>query len=122
MSVYDYDRLRENTPDTYWASLHELGVLFRFDENQILSTAFVYVRGDAPFSPFDLGSSDIDGFESISAAETFAKHNKLQTNTGTAEFLGETRDWIKLNLDGYLIHYEFRDAPLFLVTLSVDNE
>ena len=119
--VYDYDRLHENTPDAYWAALHELGVHFKFDERQVVSTIFLYVRGDDNFSPFDLSSSDIEQFESIAAVETFAQHNKLRSNTGTAEFLGETRDWIKLNLDGYSTHYEFRGGTLSLVTLSVEK-
>ena len=117
--IYAYDRNNENMPDEFWASIYNEGVCFRFNENQILETIFLYVTKTDGFTPIDLSETDISRFDSIADAMTYAKTIGTQLATGQGELFGQMRSWIRLEYNAYSIHYEFREDVLALVTLTV---
>ena len=117
--TYAFDRNHENTPDQYWATAEAEGVQFRFDDQQILKTVFLYVSESDRFSAIDLSATDIPAFNSIADIRAYVAGNQIKKSEGQAEFLGDSRDWIRLESDTHHIHYEFRDGTLSLVTISV---
>ena len=117
--TYDYDRLNENTPDSYWTASRDEGVEFRFNELQELTTIHLYSDGHSEYSPVDFGSTDITEFKSIDDVALHAKTNNLRFETGELGFLGNHCTWIKLLHEDYSIHYEFRENRLYLVTVSI---
>ena len=116
--VYDFDRTQENIPDQYWVKAEEQGVQMRFDGKQLLKTVFLYVVESDGISAIDLSTTDIPSFSSLSDIRTHAKAHGINTSEGQEDFLGELRDWIRLELDTHHIHYEFRSGLLSLATLS----
>ena len=114
--VYEYDRTHENLPDEYWASIHCEGVCFKFNQQQILVCIFLHLTDTDGFTPIDL--SDILHFGSLADAFSYADESKLRVSSGQGELFGRLRDWIRLEYDGYWIHYEFRGDDLTLVTLT----
>ena len=107
---YQYDRLEENTPDSYSASIDERGLEFSFNSEQILSTVFIK------------NEIDVDGvirFSSVEDVESYSHDNALNFDKGSYNFLGVMRKWIKLFYSNYSIHYEFKDSNLSMVTLEV---
>lgn len=108
--IYDYDRTNENIPDKYWATIHELGMQLRFNEQQRLTTIFLSLTPDDGFATADLGQSDLPSFDSKQEVRDFALQNFISTTEGESEFFGTQHDWIRLDYADYSIHYEFGDA------------
>jgi len=120
--VYDYDRTHENIPDKYWATVHELGMQLRFDEQQRLTTIFLSLMPVEGFTTADLGQTDIRSFGSKQEVRDFASENVIATTEGETEFFGTKHDWIRLDYSNYSVHYDFGDGPLKKVTLSLKEE
>lgn len=116
--VYNYDRTHENLPDKYHAAIPDLGLEFIFDEKQMFYTLFMKQRTATTFNPFDEADEHLITFDSKSSARNYAKTYGINMTEGNAEFMGEDREWIKFNLPGYSIHYEFVSHRLKLVTLQ----
>lgn len=116
--IYDFDRLHEGQPDTYWATSQESGIQLRFNEAQILDTIFLYITADESFAPYSQKDSDVPVFLTAAEALAFGEARRLQIAKGSADFLGVTRDWIRLGFGAYSVHYEFRAGALSLVTIS----
>jgi hypothetical protein len=116
--VYDFDRLRENTPDEYRAESKKDGFQLVFDADQILCVIFLHVALVDGFTPVTRSDCDIAFFATTDEVELYGFEQKLRTTKGNADFLGARRDWVRLEHEGYSIHYEFRDAGLTLVTLT----
>jgi hypothetical protein len=116
--VYDFDRLHEGQPDKYWASSKRVGIQLRFNEDQILDNIFLYIAADEGFAAFALGNSDVPVFRTAAEVQAFGDAQRLQVTKGQANFLGVSRDWIRLGFGAYSIHYEFRGGSLARVTVS----
>jgi len=117
--VYDFDRLHENTPDVYWAESTEKGFQFRFDANQILDTIFLYAANIDDFVPVSREDCDIHFFPTINEAETYGIEGKAEITKGKPpDFLGISREWVRLEYATYSLHYEFRREGLAVVTLT----
>ena len=116
--VYDFDRLRENEPDKYWATAKDSGFQLGFDADQILRVVFLYASPTDGFAPVDLGSCDVPFFASGAEVESHASREGLRAKKGGAEFPGVNREWVRLEYPGYSVHYEFAAGGLRLVTIS----
>ena len=116
--IYDFDRLHEGQPDKYWAASQEAGIQLRFDEAQALHTIFLYIRPDEGFAACAQRDSDVPVFTTAAEAQAFGEAQHLQVSKGKADFLGVSRDWIRLGFERYSVHYEFRAGSLALVTVS----
>ena len=115
--VYDYDRTHENLPDCYRAAIPDLGLQFRFDENQKLTTLFIEQKEATSWNPFEPDDRLLT-FSSKTSARDHAKARGIAISEGAAEFMGESKDWIRFDLHDRSIHYEFVDSNLRLVTLQ----
>ena len=118
--VYEYDRTHEGIADEYHAEIKELGLQFAFDERQILKTLFMKPVDVTTFDPFG-ADQWIHTFATKAEALRYARNNGLTAEEGTAEFMGEQKDWIRFESDTHTIHYEFVDADLRLITLQSKN-
>jgi hypothetical protein len=116
--IYDFDRLHEGQPDKYWAAAQEAGIQFRFDEAQTLDTIFLYIAPDQGFAACAQGQTDIPVLTTAAEVQSFGESHRLQVSKGRADFLGVISDWIRLGLDSYSVHYEFREGSLARVTVS----
>ena len=122
--IYDFDRSHENMPDVYWAKANAHGVTLRFDENQILDTAFVYVSPSEEHEAVDHSLfSDLVFFDSDSQVRTYAADHGIRIATGSrpATF-PPPGTWARLDHDHYRVHYEFREGALSLITISSADE
>lgn len=116
--VYDFDRLHEGQPDKYWASSKEAGLQLGFGADQILDVCFVYIAPNEGFAAFSQKDFDIPIFTTIAEVQLFGESHGLQVSIGTAEFMGVTRDWVRLGFVTYSVHYEYRGGSLALITLT----
>src|SRR5688572_4116105 len=105
--IYDFDRLHEGQPDKYWATAKEAGVQLGFDAAQALDVIFLHITPSDGFAPFSQRDSDVTFFTTTAEVQAFAETQRLQVSTGRAEFLGVTRDWVRLRFATHSIHYEF---------------
>ena len=112
--VYDFDRLHENSPDTYWASSHEAGFELRFNERQVLTTVFVYALPLGEFAQADQGIAGVEFHSSFAEAGAAFRAQEISFCAAA-----DGKSWIKGNLGEYTAHYEFNSqGALALVTLS----
>nr|CAP47552.1 putative integron gene cassette protein [uncultured bacterium] len=118
--VYEYDRTHENLPDEYHAEIPDLGLQFVFDENQMLRTLFIKPVEITTFNPFE-EDERVRRFTSKPEVRQHAKENDVPTSEGEANFIGEHRDWIRLECDTHSVHYEFVDSALKMITLQTTN-
>ena len=70
--LYDFDRLHENTPDSYSSSAREAGFELRFNEEQILDTIWCYIEPRFGFSPVDKEIVGAPILESFLDARSYA--------------------------------------------------
>lgn len=117
--VYDFDRTHENMPDKYWATFYNLGMQICFDENQILTTIFIFLIPDDKFAPGDIADSDILVFDSKQAVREYAAENHIDTTEGQTTFFGEESDWIRFDYPEYRVHYAFCGGQLKDISLSI---
>jgi hypothetical protein len=118
--VYEYDRTHENLPDEYHAEIPDLGLQFVFDESQMLRTLFMKPTEVTTFNPFE-DDERIRKFASKTEARQHAKNNGVPTSEGETDFMGEQRDWIRLESDTHSIHYEYVNSELKMITLQIKS-
>jgi len=118
--VYEYDRTHENLADVYRAEIPDLGLQFVFDEGQLLQTLFMQPVEVTTFNPFEVDER-IQRFASKREARRYAENNGMRITEGTADFMGEQRDWIRLESDTRSIHYEYVHSGLRMITLQTTN-
>jgi antitoxin YobK len=116
--IYDFDRLHEGQPDTYWAASRKAGIQLRFDAAQTLDTIFLYITPDNGFAAFSPRDCDVPVFTTATEVQAFGEAQRLQLSKGKTDFLGVSRDWIRLGFGSYSVHYELRAGSLALVTVS----
>lgn len=118
--VYEYDRTHESLADEYRAEIPDLGLQFVFDENQLLRTLFIQPVEVTTFNPFEVDER-IQRFASKREARRYAENNRIKITEGTADFMGEQRDWIRFESDTHSIHYEYMHSDLRIITLQTTN-
>lgn len=119
--VYEYDRTHEGLADEYRAEIPELGLQFVFDEHRVLKTLFVEPVEVTTFNPFE-ADARVRLFESKAKALRYAREKGLEIAKGTADFMGERREWVRFEGRGYSVHYEYVDSKLSMVTLQAGDE
>src|SRR5688572_19944190 len=102
--IYDFDRLHEGQPDQYWAAAHEAGIQLSFDAAQKLDTLFLYIAPGDGFGAFSHKDCDVSVFTTAAEAEAFGDAHGLQVSKGTAEFLGVSREWVRLGFESHSVH------------------
>ena len=115
--VYAFDRVHENTPDFYWASIKDAGIQLRFNEHQQLDTAFCYLiprHGSSAIQPESIG---VPIFDSFPTAERACQSYGLRYQASCAGGL-----WLKIFGDGHDTHYEFSNGCLSMVTLMLPRD
>ena len=117
--IYRFDRLHENSPDEYSSAAPEAGFQLSFDENQVLTTIFCYVKGRDGFVPVDPEMVGVAFFQSAAAARAAgeSKGMKCLFKDGV-KFLGRTLSWVSFEMEHRKIHYEYEEGGLALITLS----
>ena len=116
--VYDFDRLHENMPDIYWATSKPKGLQFRFDDSQRLEVVFLHITPGDGFAAVSQHDCDVPFFGCKHDVEAFGEAQHLQITKGSADFLGVSREWVRLGFASHSIHYEFRAGSLALVSIS----
>ncbi|GHC68178.1 hypothetical protein [Roseibacillus persicicus] len=116
--VYSYDRLKENQPDEYWASIPELGIQLNFDENQILNTTFIFLEKKDGFEIADFGEFPLPKFSSKKAMRQYAEDEGVPYVEGQGDFFGKPYDWLRLDYPEYKLHYDFGGGRLKQISLS----
>jgi hypothetical protein len=116
--TYDFDRLHEGRPDKYWAAAQKAGIQLRFDAFRTLDTIFLYITPSDGFAAFEQKDCDVPVFTTAAEAQAFGEDQRLQVSNGRVDFLGVSRDWLRLGFEAYSVHYEFRAGSLALVTVS----
>ena len=111
--IYDFDRLHENSQDVYWASSHEAGFEFRFNEKQVLDTIFMYPLPRRHFKPIEPHHAGVPFYRTFSEAKAAFAANVVPFRKEAA---GE--GWIKGVFEEHAVHYEFNpDGVLTLLTI-----
>lgn len=111
--IYDFDRLHENTPDSYRSSAKDGGFEIHFNEQQVLDTIWCYVLPRSGFSAID-EEVGTPVFRTFADAKTYAREADLTTSESS-----DGCSWIKLEYENMWIHYEFSDNQLALITLML---
>ncbi|MFT3806819.1 hypothetical protein [Arenimonas sp.] len=112
--IYAFDRLHENSPDVYWASINDLGLQLRFDESQRLDTIFCHVLPREGFGPILTETIGVPIFDSYVLAEQACRRDGLQYKSSSSPGA-----WLKILTPGHDAHYQFKDGRLAMVTLML---
>lgn len=113
--IYDFDRSKENIPDSYSTQIANLGLELTFDEHQKLQTIFITVADVDVTRAFD---DAITPFVSIGQALAFAEKAGLPFRQGRSELFGVPRHWIRLQHPGHFAHYEYQSDQLAKISLT----
>lgn len=121
--IYEFDRTHENMDDLYWATASGAGFQFRFNQNQILDTVFLYVKGCERFTPISRSAIDVAIYESFDQAERAFSTSGLpfkqsQGSPGSDMY----KCWIKIDFGTYAVHYQFKEGMLLMITISLEDQ
>jgi hypothetical protein len=116
--IYEPDRLHEGRPDIYWAAAKPAGIQFRFNAAQQLDVIFLHIKPGGGYAAVSQHDCDITFFSSGQETEAFGNAQNLQVAKGRSDFLGVSREWVRLGFAAHSIHYEFQAESLALVTIS----
>lgn len=118
--IYDFDRTHENMEDVYWAASTDGGFQFRFNEDQVLDTVFLYVTAREGFSIISREEIDVPVFDTFDDAEQECSSKGLpfKQSQGTPGSDGY-KWWIKIDFGVYTVHYQFKQGSLLMVTLGL---
>ena len=111
-------QLGEGVPDEYRAAIDDLGLEMLFGEDQALRTLFVTPTPVSGGTPLSALADSVQLFDSPSSVEDFAANEEVPVSSGSADFLGEERAWVRLEYSSHHVHYEFRGGVIHLITLS----
>ncbi len=120
--IYDFDRLHEGQPDAFWTESKPDGFQFRFDDSQTLDTVFLHIAPTDGFAAISPSDCDVPLFDSTTEAKTYGATQHSHVTTGTANFLGVERHWVRIDTANNSTHYEFRSGVLALVTISQNEK
>lgn len=119
--TYSFHRLHEGQPDRYWVAAESEGVQMRFNEHQVLDTLFFYIESDEGFSPCASESIGAPTFKTLDQARAHATALKLSSTEGATELFGVPIKWIRIELDSYSHHSEFRSGRLHRITAMLSS-
>lgn len=119
--IYAYDRTHEGIDDEYNALLPQLGLEFRFNQEQKLTTLFMKESRAGGVDPF-MGPDPRDppfstGHEGVLYAEANDIEYVYKAATVNLNF-GAIPEWIKFLFGSYSIHYQFGTSGITMVTLQ----
>ena len=121
--VYEFDRLHDNLPDVYWASVREAGFQLRFNEDQVLGTIFCYVVAKDGFSPIAPAIIGAPVYKTFDDAEQACKSHGLRYSTSDATKAPPHRHWwLRVEAPEHWSHYQLENGLVALVTLSRPGE
>lgn len=112
--IYDFDRLHENTPDSYISSAKEAGFELHFNHLQILDTIWCYIEPRFGFSPVNKDIVGAPIFETFEDARAYAHASDIPASASNDE-----ESWFRLEYETLWIHYEFSDRRLGLITFML---
>jgi len=115
--VYDFDRLHENSPDTYYASAYAGGFQFGFDEHQVLEVIWCYVLPAEGHAAIDLDMLGTPAFDTFALAQDYAQTSGIRT---VQDQSGE--GWIRFEYKTARVPYQFDNGCLSRVTISRPKE
>ncbi|WP_124384347.1 hypothetical protein [Ralstonia sp. SET104] len=78
--IYNFDRLHENTADSYSSSAESAGFEFGFDERQVLSVIWCYIRSRSRFSAINKDVIGAPCFHDFAAAKFHAVKAGIKTS------------------------------------------
>lgn len=110
--IYDFDRLQENTPDSYSAAAPQSGFELGFNDRQVLEVIWCHVQPHSDFAAVELDTVGTTAFHSFDQAMEHARRHCMKISQAKS---GE--GWIRHEHDTLWIHYEFQDGRLDLITL-----
>lgn len=119
--IYEYNRTHENLPDEYRAEIPALGLQFVFDERRIFKTLFMKQFAISIFNPFDEDDERLLKSGSKAEALQYTRDNGMPYSEGKADFMGEERDWVRLEYEGYSVHYEYVNFLLRRITIQAGD-
>jgi hypothetical protein len=107
---YDIDLLNENVSDRYWVEDFSHGLCICFDEHQIATTCFVYLRASGEYEPCPW---EIPG---LAIKEGKVPELGLPTKTGAHQ----DKKWVRYDGPDLVVHLECDQAgPRMLTVMSV---
>jgi hypothetical protein len=112
--IYHFDRLHENTPDSYSAAARRAGFEIRFNDEQILDVIWCYVE---PRDGFCAVEKEVIGAPLIlnfSSAKSYADESGAQISQSN-----DQTSWFCLKYENLWIHYEFSSGKLALMTFML---
>ena len=113
--IYDFDRLFENQPDTYWAHLYSQGLLLKFNARQFLKTVFVYMRPTGEYAAHPSKELEFEVFPSLEKACAFARSRGFKFTSSSGK--EDVPEWIRIAQPTCYVHYQFNTEGLSLVTI-----
>jgi len=118
--IYDFDRTHENMQDVYWAPSTDAGFQFRFNEDQVLDSVFLYVTAREGFLAISRDEIDVPVFDTFDDAEQEprSKGFPFKQSQGSLGSDGY-KWWIKIDFGAYTVHYQFKQGFLCMVTLGL---
>ena len=117
-TIYEFDRLHENTDDIYWVQAEDNGFIFRFDQNQILDTIFLYITKEGNINKIDSNEIEFKLYKTIDEVRNeFIKLNINYKEGYVDEGMDNIQCWIKGMFSNYSIHYQYKNSKLNLVTI-----
>ena len=112
--IYDFDRLHENTPDSYSASAKQAGFEMRFNDDQVLDVIWCFIQPRHGYSPVDQETIGVPLLDSFLDAKSYARESGLETSEAD-----DGASWLLVEYENLSIHYEFSEGHLGLVTLML---
>ena len=122
--TYEFDRLHEGTPDSYWLEVLGEGFAIRFDEAQTLETIQCYVVPVDGFSAIDAGLLGVPLYATRDEVQRASTDMGLRVVTGDADIpaLRLQTAWARVEAEDFWTHYEFRAGVLCMVNLSLPRQ
>lgn len=119
--TYEFDRLHDGTPDSYWLEARDEGFAIRFDEHQTLKTIHCYVVPVDGFSAIDVGLLGVPLHATRDEVQRASTDMGLRVTTGDADVpaLRLRTAWARVEAEDHWTHYEFRAGVLCMVNLSL---
>ena len=121
--TYDFDRGLRYRTDRYWAGSQPVGFLLRFNANQVLDTAFLYMQPAHGYRRIDEALLDVPVFQSFAEAQRACIEQSFAHKTSKDAIESQMKWWVKQAHGPYTCHYEYADehGPLTLITLALKD-
>ena len=121
--IYKVDVLQENIPDHYYCESPEGGFDLRFDEHQILTTAFCYTIQNGDRSAIERNLIGAPIYASFESARSAGESLRIKTHVGeNIRSLGRTLSFVRLDHADHSVHYEYVGGTLVMITLMMPRD